>query len=84
MTKNILIVDAKISKDTNPFGPLPDVTVTFSSGETRKLFSFDPEEVSFYSDELVGLTESEVGYLLFEKEMSNLKRTNLELEKIII
>jgi hypothetical protein len=49
------------------FDDMPNVTVTFEDGTTKKLFTFYPDEVSFSASEFVGLTEREA-YDLFKKK----------------
>ena len=49
------------------FDPMPEVVATFENGSTKRLFSFFPDEVSFQSSELTGLTEEEA-YTLFQRK----------------
>ncbi|WP_039994417.1 hypothetical protein [Gordonia otitidis] len=38
---------------------MPNVTVTYSDGNTEMLFTFYPDEISFTADEFVGLTRQQ-------------------------
>jgi hypothetical protein len=75
MIKDAIIIKASISKAPySPFSPLPGVNATFSNGVTKRLFSFNPDELDCRSDnEFIGLTEIEAGNLMFEKNISFLK-----------
>jgi len=48
--------------------PMPVVTTTFDNGETRKLFAYYPDEISFTADEFIGLTLSEARALKVRKD----------------
>jgi hypothetical protein len=50
----------------------PTVTVTFEDGSVKALFSFYPDEISFTSTELVGLTEAEARSLKTSKDRAYL------------
>lgn len=41
------------------FDPIPKVVATFDDKQTKALFSYYPDEISFNETELVGLTEAE-------------------------
>ena len=71
MTKDAIIVRTNVSKTPySPFSPLPGVSATFSNGVTKRLFSFDPDEVEFRAEnEFIGLTEKEANNLMFEKNV---------------
>ena len=75
MTSDVMIIKTSISKTpSSPFSPLPSVSATFSNGVTKKLFSFNPDETQFDTDnEFIGLTEQEAGNLMFEKNISFLR-----------
>ena len=75
MQTEATIVKTSITKvPYSPFSPLPGVSATFSNGVTKRLFSFNPDDIIFESDnEFIGLTESEAGDLMFEKNLSFLK-----------
>ena len=75
MLEDAIIVKTTISKTPySPFSPLPGVNATFSNGVTKRLFSFNPDELDFKSNnEFIGLTEIEAGNLMFDKNISFLK-----------
>jgi hypothetical protein len=53
--------------------PLPSVTATFSDRAVKKLFDYFPDEISFLSEELIGLTEDEARELKAKKDAVYLK-----------
>lgn len=55
------------------FDPMPRVEVKFDDGEDKVLFSYYPDEISFISQEFIGLTEKEASKLKFEKDKSYLQ-----------
>jgi hypothetical protein len=75
MTEDVIIVKTSISKTPySPFSPLPGVNATFSNGVTKRLFSFNPDDLDFKADnEFIGLTEMEASNLMFDKNISFLK-----------
>ena len=75
MQDEATIIKTTISKTPySPFSPLPGISATFSNGVTKRLFSFNPDDFVFnYDSEFIGLTESEAGDLMFERNMSFLK-----------
>jgi len=75
MINEARIVKTNISKTPySPFSPLPGISATFSNGVTKKLFSYNPDDLNFNPDnEFIGLTESEAGNLMFERNISFLK-----------
>ena len=63
------IVSAAISPmPQEVWDPLPVVTVTFSDGSVKELFSYFPDEISFLPGEFVGLTEEEARALKARKD----------------
>jgi len=75
MIKDAIIVKTSISEmPYSPFSPLPGVNATFSNGVTKRLFSFNPDDLNFKADnEFIGLTEVEASDLMFDKNISFLK-----------
>ena len=75
MIKEAIILETSISKTPySPFSPLPGVNATFSNGVTKRLFSFNPEDLDFkVNNEFIGLTEIEASNLMFDKNISFLK-----------
>lgn len=75
MIKDAIIVKTSISKKPySPFSPLPGVNATFSNGVTKRLFSFNPDELDYRAgNEFIGLTEIEASNLMFDKNVSFLK-----------
>ena len=53
---------------------MPDVTVTFDDGETKRLFDYYPDELSFTESEFVGLTEREAHALREQKHFKFIKQ----------
>ena len=53
--------------------PMPEVTATFDDGKRKALFSYYPDEISFTSEEFVGLTEDEARQLFGRKDRAFLK-----------
>jgi len=51
------------------FDPLPKVVVTFDDKQTKALFSYYPDEISFNETELVGLTEEEAHKVRTKKDV---------------
>lgn len=57
----------------------PQVTVTFTDGTSKKLFSFYPDEIMFEEKELIGMTEGQAHHLKYVKDMAYLQdRTTQE------
>ncbi len=52
---------------------MPKVTATFDDGETKELFSFYPDEITFVESELLGLTRKQVGELRTRKDVAYLR-----------
>jgi len=52
------------------FDPMPQVTVTYSDGNTETLFSFYPDEISFSPSEFVGLTRDQALELRHRKDVA--------------
>jgi hypothetical protein len=48
--------------------PLPEVWVTLESGAEEKLFDYYPDEISFGTEEFVGLTLPEARALKLQKD----------------
>jgi hypothetical protein len=55
------------------FDPMPTVTVEFDNGETKDLFEFYPDEISFREDEIIGKTEEEIRALRRKKDTDYLQ-----------
>jgi hypothetical protein len=63
------IISARITAMPKDFfDPMPEVHVTMEDGKEQKLFEFYPDEISFSSNEFVGLTIEEARHLKFEKD----------------
>ena len=68
------IVEATVGKPPESvFGPLPEVIVKMEDGTTQILFDFFPDEISFTSEELVGLTVEEAIALKGQKDLAYLR-----------
>jgi hypothetical protein len=50
------------------FDPMPQVWVTTENGEEQLLFEYYPDEISFSSQEFIGLTLDEARHLKFKKD----------------
>ena len=50
--------------------PMPKVTATFEDGETKELFEFYPDEISFTETEFIGLSEQEAYDLRHKKDVA--------------
>ncbi len=55
------------------FDPMPRVYVTLEDGNEQFLFKYYPDEISFASNEFIGLTISEARHLKFTKDQNYLK-----------
>ncbi len=55
------------------FDPMPEVKATFDDGETRVLFSYYPDEISFTPREFIGLTRGEAMALRHKKDVAYLQ-----------
>jgi hypothetical protein len=55
------------------FDPMPEVKVTFEDGQSKTLFSYYPDEISFSPEEFVGLTEKEARALYTQKDIAYLQ-----------
>ena len=55
------------------FEPMPKVKVVFDDGTVKELFQFYPDEISFESNEFLGLTEDEAYHLKFKKDVNYLR-----------
>ena len=51
------------------FDDMPSVTVTYEDGETEKLFTFYPDEISFTASEFQGKTREEALALRHKKDV---------------
>jgi hypothetical protein len=56
------------------FDPLPTVTVWFSDGTEKTLFTFYPDEIQFSESELLGLTEAQARHLKLHKDQHWLQK----------
>jgi hypothetical protein len=52
---------------------MPEVKATFDDGETRVLFSYYPDEISFTPREFIGLTRGEAMALRHKKDVAYLQ-----------
>jgi len=57
-----------------PFEPMPRVFVAFEGGESKELFSFYPDEISFSPDDFIGLTEAEAHQLRHDRDVAFLRK----------
>jgi len=53
--------------------PMPKVIVTFTDDTVKELFSYYPDEISFRSNEFVGLTEDQARNLRFQRDKQYLQ-----------
>lgn len=68
------ITSAKITAmPRSLFDPMPEVVATFEDGSVKTLFSYYPDEISFYPSEFVGLTEQEAHGLFHKKDVAYLR-----------
>ena len=73
-----VIVKCTISSYSKPmpvgmFDPMPSVKVRFSNGVEKSLYKFFPDEITFDSTELLGLTEKDAFNLKTEKDIQYLQ-----------
>ena len=69
-----VITEASISAmPSRLFDPMPTVTVTYSDGVTEKLFTYYPDEISFYPEEFVGKSEEQAHALFTKKDVAFLQ-----------
>lgn len=74
MSKIKTIVSAVVgATPPSVFDPIPDVTVTYDDGDTEKLFSFYPDEISFTEAEFIGKTRGEAIRLKQSKDKAFLQ-----------
>lgn len=68
------IIAARITAMPRSFSdPMPQVFATFEDGTEKKLFEFYPDEISFTTNEFIGLTEEEAGTLKGKKDKKYLQ-----------
>lgn len=68
------IVKARITEmPKSLFDPMPKVIATFDDGSEKELFSYYPDELTFYESEFEGLTECEAVQLKFKKDVAYLR-----------
>ena len=68
------IVMAQITPLPKKFGdPMPRVIATFDDDTTKELFEYYPDEISFTSEEFIGLTEVQAYQLKFNKDKKYLQ-----------
>lgn len=53
--------------------PMPQVWVTIENGEEQLLFEYYPDEISFQTQEFIGLTIDEARHLKFVKDKQYLQ-----------
>lgn len=69
-----IIVSASISAlPKTIFDPIPTVSVKLDTGESKVLFSYYPDEISFTEQEFVGLTEVQAVDLKYAKDLAYIK-----------
>ena len=68
---NSKIVSVELKKNAK-FDPT-DVIATFDDGRVAKIFDYFEDEISFFTNELIGLTEKEAGDLYMKKDMHYLR-----------
>jgi hypothetical protein len=74
LAEELKIVSARITDmPRNFFDPLPQVWVTYEGGKEQMLFEYYPDEISFRTDEFIGLTRSEAVHLKFRKDKAYLQ-----------
>jgi len=69
--KIITAIITPIPKDI--FDRIPEVIVTFEDMSTKTLFTFYPDELTFLSEEFIGLTEEEAHHLRQRKDIAYLQ-----------
>lgn len=52
---------------------MPKVAVTFEDGTEKVLFSFYPDEIMFYAQDFIGLTEKEAMSLRHARDVAYLR-----------
>jgi len=63
------IISARITEMPKGFfDEMPKVFVTFENNTEELLFSYYPDEISFTTNEFVGLTKEEAIHLKFKKD----------------
>jgi hypothetical protein len=63
------IISARITEMPKSFfDEMPKVFVTFENNTEEFLFSYYPDEISFTTNEFVGLTKEEAIHLKFKKD----------------
>jgi hypothetical protein len=63
------IISARITTmPKSMFDPMPQIFVTTEDGKEQYLFDFYPDEISFNTNEFLGLTVEEARHLKFEKD----------------
>ena len=68
---NSKIVSVELKKNAK-FDPT-DVIATFDDGRVAKIFDYFEDEITFFANELIGLTEREAGDLFMKKDMQYLR-----------
>lgn len=64
------IIDCHITKmPKSLFDPMPEVHVTYENGDKEMLFSYYPDEISFSSNEFIGLTRDQALSLRHGKDV---------------
>ena len=68
------ILNARITKQPKQlFDPMPKVYITLEDGSEHKLFEYYPDEISFTSDEFIGLTVEQGRELRHKKDLAFLR-----------
>jgi len=68
------IVSAEITAMPKTFlDPMPKVVATFEDGSIKELFEYYPDELSFDTQEFIGLTEKDAHALWRKKDLAYLQ-----------
>lgn len=68
------IIEAYVGPYPTSFlDPMPTVKVKYNDGDEETLFSFYPDEISFTSNEFIGLTRDEAGQLRHKRDVAFLQ-----------
>lgn len=69
LAEELKIISARITKMPKTWlDPMPQVWVTYEDNKEQMLFEYYPDEISFTTNEFVGLTRSEAIHLKFKKD----------------
>ena len=74
MTSEPKIVSARITALRKKlFDPMREVYVTLAGASEQMLFTYYPDEISFWESEFIGLTLAEAEHLKFKKDVAYLR-----------